>query len=121
MADDAAPPPFDAARLIADLRKGDPAAISQAYKRTFGDEMGRLVLGHFMSECGVGAVFNAHATDAELRYQVGQYNAALTLAQMAGYDQSSAISEVFTGELEGNTDDEVFNHAADGEDFTGEY
>lgn len=112
MADDA-PPAFDAAKFIADLRLGDPQALEQAYKLTFGHDMGRLVLGHFMTECGVGTQLDINCTDGELRYLVGQHNAAVALAARAGFDPPSIIARIMTDNLEGNTDDRRYNHHDD--------
>lgn len=114
MAEDA--PAFDALRLIADLRAGVPEAIDEAYRRTFGHDLGRLVLAHHMAECGVGSVFGAHLTDAELRYQAGRHDAAIMLAQAAHFDQAAMVTAVLSDDLEGKTDDETSNHQTDGLD-----
>lgn len=107
---DGAAPAFDALRLIADLRRGAPAAINEAYRRTFGSDLGRLVLAHFMAECGVGNVIGAQLTDAELRYAVGRHDAAILLAHAAHFDQAATVAAVLSDNLEGRTDDLDANH-----------
>lgn len=111
MADDA-PPAFDAGRLIADLRAGKPEAFEQAYKNTFGNTLGRMVLASFMADCGVGRPFRALGlSDAELRYAVGVHDAALDLAVKAGFDQASVIVALATDQLEGSDENEpAFNY-----------
>ena len=110
---DEAPRAFDAARLIADIRKGDPAAMDQAFKVTFGNDLGRLVLARHLADCGVGRQFNpAGWSDADLRYAVGVHDGALDLAVKAGFDQASVIAALATDTLEGETDEEpAFNYA----------
>ncbi len=110
-------PQFDAARLIADVRKGDEAAIKQAYALTFGHEMGRLVLAHFMTQCGVGRVAGIGDTPRHAAYAAGQHDAGLALGAMAGFDQAAIVVAQMSDNLEGNTDDRSFNHAADGSDY----
>jgi hypothetical protein len=104
---------FDAARLIADLRKGDPEAIERAYRATFASDLGRLVLAHHLSACGVGNAFGPHLSDAELRYQVGRHDAAIDLASRALIDQSSIVGEILSESLQGATDDAHANHPPD--------
>lgn len=116
MSDDAAPeaeaaPVYDRARLIADVRKNDQEAIAKAYAETFQNELGRLVLAHFLVQCGVGAVRGQAETAAQLRYQTGRHDAALELALAAGFDAASVAVGVMTGDLEGTTDDATYNHA----------
>lgn len=114
-------PAFDAKRLIADLRRCDAQAIDEAYRRTFGSDMGRLVLAHFMQDCGVGSQFGVGVTDGELRYLVGQHNAAIALAKSAGFDQASIAAAVLSDELEGRTDDETALHQEDVVRFGGDW
>lgn len=112
MAEDV-PPPFDAARLIAEMRRGDPAAIEQAYRFTFGNDLGRLVLMHHLSQAGVGSVIGPHLGDGELRYAVGRHDAAIMLANAAGYDQAAIAAAVITDTLEGNDDERsAYTYAA---------
>lgn len=92
---------FDALRLVADLRRGDQTAFEEAYQRTFGNEMGRLVLAHHLAECGVGNALGRHLTDAELRYAIGMHDSAINLAAKAGYDQAAIAVGVLSDNLEG--------------------
>lgn len=109
-------PKFDAARLIADLRAGDPQALDDAYRATFCTDMGRLVLADFMSDMGVGRPIPIQLGDGELRQYVGQHNAALALAAKAGFDQSAIVAQVLSENLEGNSNDRRFNHDDDRSD-----
>ncbi len=116
------PPAFDAGRLIADLRRGDADALDEAYRRTFGGLMGRLVLGHFMALCGVGSTFGGvGVADGDLRYAAGRHDAAIQLAERAHFDQAAILAALATGELEGTDDDEpTFNYTpplSDDDDF----
>ncbi len=106
MTDDA-PAPFDAARLIADVRRGDPEAISEAYRRTFGHEMGRLVLAHHLADCGVGSALG----HKQLKYAAGKHDAAILLASLAGFDQAALAVAVLTDNLEERSDDQSSNFA----------
>lgn len=116
-----APPAFDAAQLIADLRKGDDAAISEAYYRTFGTDLGRLVLADILATAGVGAPFGALSAD-NIHYRAGAHDGALAIAERAKFDHASRVVAHLTAELEGNsTDDRSFNHAADGSAFLDEF
>ncbi|HUO21710.1 MAG TPA: hypothetical protein VMU59_04275 [Caulobacteraceae bacterium] len=105
-----APPAFDAKRLIADIRKGDPDAIARAYRATFDNQVGRLVLAHHLADMGVGNVFGQGLTDAELRYAVGRHDAAIALAHAALFDQAAISVAVLSDNLEGSTDDETAQH-----------
>jgi hypothetical protein len=93
---------FDNARLIALVRAGDRQALDLAYQMTFRTEVGRLVLAHHLMESGVGNAIPIDGTDADLRYLVGQHNAALALAAAAGLDQATIVVAALTGNLEEN-------------------
>ena len=103
-------PEFDAKRLIADLRKDDPAAVRQAYRWVFASDLGRFVLAHFMADCGVGTPFGLQASDTDVRYVAGQHDAALKLAGLAGFDRASVAVAELTFELTGTEDDEHANY-----------
>lgn len=92
-------PPFDVRRLIADLKKNDPEAIGLAYRMTFGNELGRLVLAHHLNDCGVGMLIAAES-DAQLRELVGRHNAAIELAAKANFGQAAIVAAVLSGRLE---------------------
>jgi hypothetical protein len=110
-------PGFDAAALIAELRRGDEDAMARAYRYTFGGELGRRVLAHFLHQCGVGRVMKLGESARHDAYAAGQHDAGLALAQMAGFDQASIAVAVLSDNLEGNTDDRQFNFAADGSQY----
>lgn len=92
--------PFDAEKLVADIRKGDGTALQQAYRVTFGTEMGRIVLAHHLQECGVGNALG----EKKLKYSAGRHDAALLLASKAGFDQASLAVAVLTDDLRGGND-----------------
>ena len=120
MSEDAAPPAFDAARLIADVRKGEPEAIAQAYQRVFGNDMGRLVLAHHLATCGVGGRFGPDLTDQQLRYAAGRHDAAIELATSALFDQAAIVVATLTDNLEGNSHEEpAFNYTPPSDDDFG--
>lgn len=87
---------IDGRALAALIRQGDGDALDRAYKVTFGNELGRLVLAHHLSECGVG---NALGPD-NLKYAAGMHDGALSLASKAGFDQAAIAVGVLTDELE---------------------
>ncbi|ODT88113.1 hypothetical protein [Phenylobacterium sp. SCN 70-31] len=99
----AAPPPaFDGFALIARMRAGDEAALGEAYRATFGSELGRLVLADIAQMAGVGGRFGGEKTDATaLAYHQGGHDLAVDILTRAGFDQASTIAMVFTGRLEG--------------------
>lgn len=92
---------WDSARLIALIRRGDDQAATEAYRRTFGTDLGRLVLVHFLAECGVGR-FQGPASNEDRQYEAGRMDAAVKLMNAAGYDQASAAVMVLTDDLEGS-------------------
>lgn len=96
-------PAFDAVKLLADLRAGDGARIAEAYKRTFGNDLGRFVLTHHLQECGVGNPLGPDVSG----YQAGRHDAALALASIAGFDQSSIAVAVLSDSLEETHHDQV--------------
>jgi hypothetical protein len=100
-----APPPFDYEALTAQLRKGDQTAIAQAYKTIFDSELGRFVLAHHLLECGVGRRYGNEASDAQLRYARGMEDAALDLAELAGFDPAMHAVAVLHYPLKGPPDD----------------
>lgn len=105
------PPAIDARRLIADIRRGDPKALEQALDVTFRNDLGRLVLARFLIACGVGTpIGGAGVSDADLRYAVGRHDAALELADLAGFDAASIVTSLATDNLEGDIDDEAYAH-----------
>lgn len=92
-------PEFDARKLIALVRKGEPEAIRQAYAFTFGTDLGRLVLAHHLASCGVGRLSGSGVSTDDRHYAAGQHDAALMLAEEAGYGQAALAVAVLTDEL----------------------
>lgn len=99
-------PAIDTARLIFELRRGNEAAIAQAYRSTFANDLGRLVLAHHLMTMGVGNIIDIHATDGELYAAVGRHNAAIELAQAAGFTEAAIAVASLTDDLQGGTDDD---------------
>lgn len=91
-----ATPAFDAVKLIADIRAGDPRALDGAYRVTFGTELGRLVLAHHLQDCGVGNALGGQ----DLAYRAGRHDGALALAAKAGFDAASIAVAVLTDQLQ---------------------
>lgn len=89
----------DPRALIAAVRKGDEGALRQAYETTFGNELGRLVLAHHLSESGVGGPLGR---GEDLQYRAGMHDGALALAMKAGFDQATIATAVLTDNLEGD-------------------
>ena len=120
MSDAAAPPTFDAARLIADMRKGDPIAIEEAYTRTFGNNLGRLVLAHHLAVCGVGnKIGGLGVSPGDLAYAVGRHDAAIELALAAHFDQAAVVAALASETLEGNDDADPAYNFVPGDDYDG--
>lgn len=99
------PSAIDGARLIAEVRRGDPDALDRAYKMTFGHDLGRLVLAHHLHECGVGQPLGKKG----LKYAAGKHDAAIDLAAKAGFDEAALAVAVLTDELEERTNDPSSN------------
>lgn len=97
---------WDRAFVLERLRQGGAERaelIAKAYEMTFGGEMGRIVLMDHLIACGVGRIFGAEMTDAQLRYSAGIHDGAIMLAQAAGFDQAAlaaaAMTETLTEEM----------------------
>lgn len=103
VAPEAAPPPvIDARRLVALIRQEGPdrdALLAQAYAMTFHTELGRIVLLDHLTKNGVGRVFGHEMTEGQLRYSVGLHDAAVMLANDAGFDATVLAAIVITDEL----------------------
>ena len=104
MSDDT-PPAFDRLALLAELRANEPTARARAYRAVFGSDLGRFVIADHLADCGVGRAFQSPATADERAYQQGAHDAALKLMTLAGFDPSSAVLMVMTGDVEGHDDD----------------
>lgn len=92
---------FDSARLIAEVRRGDEAAVAEAYRVTFGNQLGRIVLLHALATIGrVG-----HPRDRErieqANFMNGRASAVLEIAGLAGFDPVAIAAAGLTQTLEG--------------------
>lgn len=96
------PPAFDLERLLADLRKGDPAAIRAAYRQVFGGQLGRMVALHIASDCKIGSVRPEHLDPMTRASLDGEANAALRILANLGLDHFNAVAMVATESLEGH-------------------
>jgi hypothetical protein len=97
-------PAFDMPLLIAQLREGEGteagrSAVTRAYRMVFGSQVGRFVLLHHLMACGIGRRMGNECNDVQLRYAVGMMDAAITLANEAGYDEAALAASVLTEEL----------------------
>ncbi|WP_217433771.1 hypothetical protein [Caulobacter sp. S45] len=97
----------DNARLLADLRALNPVAIAQAYRMTFGGQVGRFVLTHWMADCGVGRAQGPGVSAEDRTYLAGRHDAAIDLMSSAGFDQPSAVLATLTEQL-GDMDNERY-------------
>lgn len=102
---------FDSARLIADVRRGDPAAIGEAYRVTFGTALGRVVLLHALASIGeIGALRMAESAE-ENNHKNGRGYAVLTMANLAGFDPTAIAAAGLTQTLEGADYERSYSHA----------
>lgn len=92
---------FDSARLIADVRLGDPAAIGEAYRLTFGSSLGRVVLLHALTTIGEIGAARAAENPGESNHKNGRGYAVLTMANLAGFDPVAVAAAGLTQTLEG--------------------
>ncbi|MFC5346272.1 hypothetical protein ACETK8_15810 [Brevundimonas staleyi] len=101
---------FDSARLIADVRLGDQDAIREAYRRTFGTAMGRVVLLHALASIGeIGAPRGAESPE-ENNHKNGRGYAVLTMANLAGFDPVAVAAAGLTQTLEGADYERSYTH-----------
>ena len=101
---------FDSARLIAEVRRGNEAAISEAYRQTFGSHVGRVVLLHALASIGeVGAPRGAE-TLAEASHKNGRGYAVLKIAGLAGFDPTAIAAAGLTQILEGADYEQGYGH-----------
>ena len=92
---------FDSARLIAEVRRGDDAAIREAYRVTFGTALGRVVLLHSLTTIGLVGQARTAETPAESNHTNGRGYAVLTQAGLAGFDPVAIGAAGLTQTLEG--------------------
>lgn len=106
-------PVIDAHALIARLRAGDEAAFAEAYRITFGGDLGRLVLVDICAGAGVGQKYGGAPDLWSTGYHHGGHDLALDILTRAGFDQASAITMVMTEQLEGSLDEPGANAFAE--------
>lgn len=94
----------DHVKLVADLQADDPAAITWAYRKVFGDQIGRLVLTHQLAEAGVGSPRRTDMSAIERADHDGAARHALHLLNLAGFGPMSAAHAVAADRLEGQDD-----------------
>lgn len=95
-------PTWDALALLAKLRSGGDerqAYVDEAYRRVFAGDLGRFVLLHHLQSCGVGRRSGHAASIGELRYSSGMQDAAIQLANDAGYDEAALAAVLLTNDL----------------------
>lgn len=92
---------FDSARLIAQVRQGDPGAIAEAYRVTFGTAMGRTVLLHMLASIGEIGQPRASETPEQSNHLNGRGFAVLEIARLAGFDPVAIAAAGLTQALEG--------------------
>lgn len=101
---------FDSARLIADVRRGDDAAIREAYRLTFGSALGRVVLLHSLTTIGLVGQARVAETPAESNHTNGRGYAVLTQAGLAGFDPVAIGATGLTQILEGADYERSYSH-----------
>lgn len=99
-------PPFDSHALIARVRAGDSEALAEAYRITFGHELGRLVLADVAQQAGIGGKYMGAPDPYSIGHHQGGHDLAVDLLNSAGFDQASAIAMTMTGQLEGRDDEQ---------------
>jgi len=101
---------FDSARLIAQVRRGDETAIGEAYRQTFGTNLGRVVLLHALASIGEVGLPRAAETPAEANHKNGRGFAVLKIAGLAGFDPTAIAAAGLTQILEGADYDHGYGH-----------
>jgi hypothetical protein len=96
---------FDGPRLIAGVRRGDEALIAEAYRVTFGNELGRTVLLHALGFVGRVAHPRDVMTEAQANWANGRAAAVLEIAGLAGFDPVAVAAAGLTQTLEGERHD----------------
>lgn len=101
---------FDSARLIADVRRGDPTAIEEAYRQTFGTALGRVVLLHALTTIGEIGLPRAPEPPELSNHRNGRGHAVLTMANLAGFDPVAVAAAGLTQTLEGADYERSYAH-----------
>jgi hypothetical protein len=110
------PPGLDRAALIAAMRRRDPRALREAYRRTFANELGRLVLADILATAGIGMVRGKDIAPDQRSYHDGRHDLAVEIMNSSGFDQASAVVMTMTDDLQGAEHDFTDDDRAD-EDF----
>lgn len=92
---------FDVHALVARVRAGDPEALAEAYRLTFANEWGRLVLTDIAATGGVAQRYSGPTDQFSVGHHLGGQDLALEIIERAGFDQASALAMTLTGQLEG--------------------
>lgn len=101
---------FDSARLIAEVRRGDPAAIEEAYRVTFGHALGRTVLLHALAVVGEIGKPRGPESREDANHINGRGYAVLEIARLAGFDPVAISAAGLTQLLEGAPHEHGFGH-----------
>ncbi len=101
---------FDSARLIARVRDGDEAGVREAYRRTFGHELGRVVLLHALAQIGGVGQARGPETPPDANHRNGRASAVLDIAGLAGFDPVAVAAAGLTQILEGADYEHGYGH-----------
>lgn len=96
-------PTIDLPFLLAKLRDKDgdrDLLLREAHRRIFASELGRIVLLNHLHDSGVGQIFGPGLSNDTLQYAIGRHDAAVQLAQAAGYDAVALAAAILTDTLE---------------------
>lgn len=105
---------FDSKRLIAHVRCGDEGAIREAYRLTFGTELGRVVLLHMLATIGEIGQPRAGETPEQANHTNGRGFAVLQIAGLAGFDPVAIAAAGLTQTLEGARHEHGYGDSHDG-------
>jgi len=101
---------FDSRRLIALVRRGDAAAIGEAYRLTFASDLGRTVLLHMLATIGEIGAPRASETPEQSNHLNGRGFAVLKIAGLAGFDPVAVSAAGMTQALEGARHEHGYGH-----------
>jgi hypothetical protein len=105
---------FDSRRLIALVRRGDAAAIGEAYRLTFASDLGRTVLLHMLATIGEIGAPRAAETPEQSNHLNGRGFAVLKIAGLAGFDPVAISAAGMTQALEGARYEHGYGHDGGG-------
>lgn len=86
-------------------------AMNHAYRRVFGNQIGRLVLADIALAAGVSRRRGVHMSDAERAWTDGQNDLALEILSRAGFGPEAVAVFTLTDNLEGQETDDRDNHS----------